>query len=197
MFSGGVSGLQRLVSLELDIASLSAWMQLRVHPLRNMTQFILSGVRDLQLMQLADVLTSAPIVSLCLRHFWVAHFQLLFRPPDNLRVKNLSIAGCTAPSLLDLFDSAPLKFVEFCAGRRGRSDRISPKRLRAFIRKHRATLRSVKVYHGALDPSADVSMINHALEREGISVRVVRRQLGGPVVMSMIGCGVLCRSARV
>lgn len=126
----------------------------------------------MQLMQLADVLTSAPIVSLSLRHFSVAHFQLSFRRPDNLHIENLSISGCTAPSLLESLYSAPIKSVEFCAGRRGRSDRISPKRLRAFVRKHRNSLLSVKVHNGALDPSADVSVINHSLEREGISVRV-------------------------
>jgi hypothetical protein len=168
----GISKLQQLVSLELDTASITAWLELQIYPPKNMTQFILSGVQHLQLMQLADFLTATPIVSLSLRNFSVAHFQLPFRRPDNLRIENLSISGCTAPSLLDLFDSAPLKSVEFCADHRGRSDRNSPKRLRAFIRKHRDTLLSVKVHQGALDPSADVSGINHSLEREGISVRV-------------------------
>lgn len=167
-----VCGLQELVSLELDTAGLSAWMELQMDIPRKMTQFILSGVRDLQLMQLADVLTAAPIVSLCLRHFSVAHFQLPFRRPNNLRIEKLSIAGCTAPSLLDFFDSAPIKTVEFCADRQGRSDHISPKRLRAFVRKHRNSLLSVKVHTGALGSSADVARTNHSLEREGISVRV-------------------------
>lgn len=168
----GVCGLQKLVSLELDTASITAWVELQLNPPRNMRQLILSGVRDVQLTQLAHVLTAAPITSICLRNCSVAHSQLPALRPDDLRVENISVAGCTAPKLLGLFDSAPIKSVEFCAGRRGRSDRISPKRLRAFVRKHRSSLLSVKVHTGALDPSADMSVINYALEREGISVRV-------------------------
>lgn len=167
-----ISELRKLVSFELDTASLAAWRQLQINPPKNMTQLILSGVRDLQLTQLAAVLTAAPIVSLCLRHLSVAHFQFPSQRADNLRIENLSIAGCTASKLPDFFDSAPLKSVEFCANSRGRSDRINPKRLQAFIMQHRTTLLSFKIHWTLLAPSAKVSGINHALEREGISVRV-------------------------
>lgn len=164
--------LRSLVSLDLDTASRSAWTELQTNAPRNITQLTLTGVRDLQLRQLADVLTAAPIVSLCLGHFSIAHFQLPSQRPDNLRVETLSIAGCTAQTLLDFFDLAPLKSVEFCANRRGRSNRISPRRLQAFILKHHTTLFSLKIHWDLLDPLASVSWINHSLAWEGISVRV-------------------------
>ncbi|KWU42231.1 hypothetical protein RHOSPDRAFT_36270 [Rhodotorula sp. JG-1b] len=148
-----VSQLQEVVSLELDDAITSTW-----------------GVR---LMELAKVPTFCPIVSLCLRDFSMSQDQPRFSRPDSLKVENLSIAGRTSNRLRDLFDVAPLKNVELCACRRGRnSDRVSPKRITAFIKKHRASLLSFKT-DGVLFAAAELSAINRSLEEEGISVRVV------------------------
>ncbi|KWU43007.1 hypothetical protein RHOSPDRAFT_35393 [Rhodotorula sp. JG-1b] len=168
-----VSRLRRLLSLELDTPDIRPWLRRPELLPRNLTQCILSGTRHLDLQQLATILTSSPVVSLSLREFFLSDFQPRNYSPDNLRIEHLSIAGCTSPRLLNFFDAAPLKDVEFCANRRRTSPRINAERLNAFITKHRATLVSFNIDRALLAPSADVSAINRSLEQEGIAVRVV------------------------
>lgn len=169
-----VSRMRQLVSLELATANVSAWLELQSGTPPNLSHFSLSGIRNLDLMQLAGVLTHQPVISLCLRQFSVSDFLPPHWRPDGLRIEYLSISGCTASILLDFFDSAPLKSVEFCANRPGGSaPSINTKRLKAFILKHCATLSSFKIGRALLSPSADLSTINRWLKQQGISVRVV------------------------
>ncbi|TKA51036.1 hypothetical protein B0A53_05831 [Rhodotorula sp. CCFEE 5036] len=134
-------------------------------------------LQDLQVTELANILKVHPITSLCLRDLSIAGFQLppsLSAPrPGSIKVKNLSIAGRTDGALLDLFDGAPLKHVELCARRSGRnSARFSSQRIKAFIKKHCASLLTFKADRLFFD-AAELSAINRALEQEGVPVRVI------------------------
>ncbi|TKA51959.1 hypothetical protein B0A53_05043 [Rhodotorula sp. CCFEE 5036] len=175
-FPAGMHGLfdavfaaQQLLSLELHNVDIAAGLDLPHH----LTTLILSGIPDLNLRQLANILTSRPVVSLCLRAFSISDDQTSGYSPGNLQIEQLSISGSTPSMPLEFFDSAPLKIVELVASRRGGSDLISPERVVAFVKKHRKTLLSFKIDRALLAPSADVSAINRSLEEEGISVRVV------------------------
>ncbi|TKA51041.1 hypothetical protein B0A53_05836 [Rhodotorula sp. CCFEE 5036] len=146
-----VSRLPRLVSLELDTTDISTWLQWPGFPPPDLTLFILSGTRPLYLHQLVIILGSSPVVSLSMREFFMSDLQPRDYSPDDLRIEHLSIAGY----------------------RRRASAIIGVKRVKAFIKKHRATLLSFKIDRALLAPSADVSAINRSLEQEGVSVRVV------------------------
>lgn len=165
------------VSLELDNISSSAIGTLSGWPCSNLTQLTLSEMPSLQVTELANILKVHPITSLCLRDLSIAGFQLppsLSAPrPGSIKVKNLSIAGRTDGALLDLFDGAPLKHVELCARRSGRnSARFSSQRIKAFIKKHCASLLTFKADRLFFD-AAELSAINRALEQEGVPVRVI------------------------
>lgn len=169
--------LKTNVSLELDNISSSAIGTLSGWPCSNLTQLTLSDMPSLQVTELANILKVHPITSLCLRDLSIAGFQLppsLSAPrPSSIKVKNLSIAGRTDGALLDLFDAAPLKHVELCARRSGRnSARFSSQRIKAFIKKHCASLLTFKADR-LFFAAAELSAINRALEQEGVPVRVI------------------------
>ena len=166
---------QKLASLELSDAGISTLTALSAQPCSTLTQLVLSGMPSLQLAELADFLKVHPVTTLCLRDIFLSDIQHPFSAPETLKLKlqNLSVTVETDGALLDLFDAAPLKKVEFCARRGGNtSDRIPPQRITAFIKKHRASLLSFKL-DGVLFDAADLSAINRSLEQEGVSVRVV------------------------
>lgn len=73
-FFYNVSRMQQLVSLELATANVSAWLELQSGTPPNLSHFSLYGIRNLDLMQLAGVLTYEPVISLCLRQFSVSNF---------------------------------------------------------------------------------------------------------------------------
>lgn len=167
--------LQQLVSLELNLDRFDAPVlqeRLLQFPSR-LTQLRLSGLRNLDLRQLALVLKAQPFASLSLRDFAVSLLQAPNYIPDDLSVENLSISGCPTSILLEFFNSAPLKNVEFCARRQEGVVLTSGDLIKAFVEKHRASLLSVKIDRALLGWSVDVSEINRSLEEEGISVRVV------------------------
>lgn len=189
-----LSQLPQLVSLEIDGVHPTALESLSALPCSKLTQLILSGTLSPQLGNLIDVLKIHPITSLCLRDASTSDGQLPSSRPDNLPVRNLSISGRSASVLLDLFDAAPLEHVEVGAGSGKNSDRISPKRLKAFIMKHRTSLLSFKTDRLFFSGSAFVSTVNRMLAQEDISVRVVtvgRRtpKVEGNGTLEMLGGG--------
>lgn len=164
---------QKLASLELSDTGISTLTALSAQPCSTLTQLVLSGMPSLQLAELADLLKVHPVTTLCLHDISLSDTQRPFSAPETFKLQNLSVTVETDGALLDLFDAAPLKKVEFCARRGGdTSNRITPQRITAFIKKHRASLLSFKADRVLFD-AAEKSEINRSLEEEDISVRVV------------------------